>query len=297
MPDLNSLLMGLLNGGQSQPAVPQQSQQQAMPAPQMQPQAQPVQQQQGPSPIAKFLMDAMAGASTVDPSKPMATAFAQGYTGASKSTAGREQSLEDRKIKMEDREFDKRMKLSAARRAESAQSRADRAAKFTEIKTVADITKAINPQLDIKDKIAIERLVRDYGKGLEKSSMEAEDVLANMDKYRKDLESRIISNKPQVQGGQTEVKPDAVFDQGSVKTNVPTKAGGTDIISRMEADLNEDQKKEPPRQNSLPTNLGKSKDSPFKFSGDVKSMQSSFESLPSGSWFINPKDGKLLQKK
>ena len=58
------------------------------------------------------------------------------------------------------------------------------------------MVRKINPDLDTKDRIAIERLVRDRGKQLQDQGVLDEQVLPEMEKYRKDLEARVMGKNP-----------------------------------------------------------------------------------------------------
>ncbi len=183
--------------------------------------------------VADTLRHILAGAAAGNPSAPPIKAFAQGGHGAMQSmeadkrrketAAEKKDALErneaaaaqSRADKQFDREFNQKLKLSREKREQAAEGRAGRLAKLNEFKTISQVMKSIDPTLDTKDKIAIERLVRDEAKRLTETGEEAETVINKISEYRSGLEDRIKGNKPRVAPQAAQQAPQASGDGSS----------------------------------------------------------------------------------
>lgn len=289
-PTLANALGSLLRGSGAAPQmakpamVPQRAPMSAAPAPQQQavtPAAQP--KTTGES-VASFLRAVMEGTASVDPRSPGVSAFAQGASGAFGSrdrvqaredaakiaASDRAMKLEDRDLALDDKAFDRTLKTSQEKRAISKDKRDGKQTEISMIKTMSDVMRNVDPQLDIKDRIAVERLVRDEGKRLRESeSLEGEELKTKMQEYSRDLQDRLISKKPSVGGPAVPAVPGAA----------PSAPGAPRTLNQA------------PPAAAKPSGDGKSQTSPA-----TPTDQSTFDALPSKSWFVNPADGRILQK-
>ena len=222
--------------------------------------------------VASFLRSVMTGAAAVDPSRPGISAFAQGASGSmaardaltDRETAAklaaedRTMSLEDRALKLDDRAFNRAKDVRGEARAGSKEKRDERLNEIRMLEATAKVMRDIDPSLDVKDRIAVERLVRDEGKRMMGAeALSGEELKTRMETYRKELEGRLKSNKPGITGKQPPTAPTAA-------TSKAPMANGD----------------------------GKSQASPA-----APKDKTGFDLLPSGSWFVNPADGRVLQKK
>ncbi len=218
--------------------------------------------------VASFIRSVMTGAASVDPSRPGISAFAQGASGAMNARdalSDKEKAAriadEDREMKIDDRAFDRAKDIRGESRADSREKREGRLNEIKMLEATAKVMRDVDPSLDIKDRIAVERLVRDEGKRLmDAESLSGEELQTAMETYRKDIEGRLTANKPRITGAQ----PGPAAKSGTGATSkAPTGSGD-----------------------------GKSQSSPA-----APVDKSAFDALPSGAWFVNPADGRVLQKK
>lgn len=175
------------------------------------------------------------------------------------AAADRKMKLEDRELAIDDKAFDRSLKTSAEKRAISKDSRESKTAEIGMVKTMSEVMRNVDPQLDIKDRIAVERLVRDEGKRLyEAEGLQGEELKTKMQEYSKDLQGRLVAKKPSVTGGA--ITPQAPGEAATAKPVAPAGDGKSQAAPSRPVD------------------------------------QKSFDSLPSGAWFVNPADGRVLQK-
>lgn len=221
--------------------------------------------------VASFIRAVMEGTAGVDPRSPGISAFAQGGAGAFGSrdrvaaaeeakkiaASDRKMKLEDRELAQDDKAFDRAIKTSGEKRAVAKDKRDAKSSEITMIKTISEVMRNVDPQLDIKDRIAVERLVRDEGKRLyEAEGLQGEELKTKMQEYSRDLQGRLISKKPSITGAPASDAPPSA----PAKPVAPTGDGKTQALPSRPVD------------------------------------QQSFDSLPSGAWFVNPADGRVLQK-
>ena len=200
------------------------------------------------------LQSVFQGAAGVDPSSPGLSAFAQGGAGTfnafNKQAAARsaaETAAEDRSWKREDRTIAADDRQYKRGREGAKDAREARTSEVALVKTLSDVMRNMDPQLDTKDRIAVERLVRDEGKRLmDAEALSGEELKTAMETYRKDLEGRLKQQNPHVGGG------------------APGATAGN----------------------------GKSQSAPAR-----PASRQAFDALPSGAWFVNPADGRVMQKK
>ena len=165
------------------------------------------------------------GAAGVNPSSPKFSAFAQGAGGAMQSRYKEGQAEEKQRQDQANKRFDRDLKIAKDDREERASKRADRAevraegkdkrdAQSAEVLNTARTTrvmKMLDPNLDVKDRIAIERLVRDYGRDMARRDPTLDDATAiqRMEAYRKEVEGRVRDKKqvPASGGGAAPAAP------------------------------------------------------------------------------------------
>jgi len=218
--------------------------------------------------VASFLRSVMTGAAGVDPSRPGIGAFAQGASGAmaardalSEREKATKLAEEDRSMKLDDRAFDRAKDIRGESRADAREKREGRLNEIKMLEATAKVMRDVDPSLDIKDRIAVERLVRDEGKRLmDAEALSGEELQTAMETYRKDIEGRLTANKPRITGAQP----------------APAAKSGTGATSKAPTGSGD----------------GKSQSSPA-----APVDKSAFDALPSGAWFVNPADGRVLQKK
>ncbi len=211
--------------------------------------------------VQAFIRSLVSGMAAVDPRQPGLTAFAQGAAGALKgrdafeaSEAARVTAAEDRAMKLDDRSFKRSTDIAGERRADAREKREGRSAEIQMVKTVSDVMKNLDPTLDVKDRIAVERLVRDEGKRLQESGvLDAQKLKTEMETYRQGLEDRLKAGKPTVGAG-------AAPANGA--SAAPAAGAGKTA-----------------QDAARPT------------------TQQAFDALPSGAYFVNPADGRVMQKK
>lgn len=230
--------------------------------------------------VSSAIKAALLGAANVNPSSPMGSAFFQGAGGAvaaqdkfSKDATASSLAAEDRKLKLEDRDLkldDRAWNRSKDMASEKRNKRSD---DLKMIEVMSKVMKDIDPTLDIKDRIAIERLVRDEGKRLmDKESLQGEELKTKMETYRKDIEERVKGGSGTGALGVPEPAPAA--PSGAVKP----APGGTVYGATPES----------------PATGGSGAD---KSQPAMPRSKADFDNLPSGAYFINPSDGRVLLKK
>lgn len=255
--------------------------------------------------VASFIKSVMAGTAGVNPSAPGITAFAQGATGAISASdkmksdaAAQKLAAEDRALKLEDRtlarddkDFDRGVKTSEERRAVSKDKRDAKSSEIGMIKTMSEVMRNVDPQLDIKDRIAVERLVRDEGKRLyDAEGLQGEELKTQLQLYSRDLQGRLIAKKPLIvgspapsgqapapatPGGALGVPDPAAKPAAPAKTKEQWKAEGVPVWEGQD----------------VPNGNGFSPKSP-KGPRD----KAEFDTLAPGTWFVNPRDHRILKK-
>lgn len=229
--------------------------------------------------VSSAIKAALLGAANVNPSSPMGSAFFQGAGGAvaakskfDKDAAASNLAAEDRKLKLEDRELkidDRAWNRSKDMASEKRNKRSD---DLKMIEVMSKVMKDIDPTLNTKDRIAIERLVRDEGKRLmDREALQGEELKTQMETYRKGLEERVKGGKNTlgVPGPESPSAP-----EGAVKP----APGGTVYGATPKS----------------PATGGSGAD---KSQPAMPRAQADFDKLPSGAYFINPSDGRVLLKK
>ena len=229
--------------------------------------------------VSSAIKAALLGAANVNPSSPMGSAFFQGAGGAvaaqdkfSRDAAASSLAAEDRKLKLEDRDLkldDRAWNRSKDMASEKRNKRSD---DLKMIEVMSKVMKDIDPTLDTKDRIAIERLVRDEGKRLmDREALQGEELKTQMETYRKGLEERVKGGKSTlgVPGPESPSAP-----EGAVKP----APGGTVYGATPES----------------PATGGSGAD---KSQPAMPRNKTDFDNLPSGAYFINPSDGRVLLKK
>lgn len=229
--------------------------------------------------VSNAIKAALMGAARVDSSAPMGSAFFQGAGGAAAAktkfdndAAASNLAAEDRKLKLEDRELkldDRAWNRSKDMASEKRNKRSD---DLKMIEVMSKVMKDIDPTLDTKDRIAIERLVRDEGKRLvDREALQGEELKTQMETYRKGLEERVKGGKNTlgVPGPESPSAP-----EGAVKP----APGGTVYGATPKS----------------PATGGDGKD---KSRPAMPHTKADFDNMPSGTWFLNPSDGRVLLKK
>lgn len=176
-------------------------------------QASPTPQSEPGNEMARIFRNLFQGAAAVDPTAPKLSAFAQGAAGAAGS---RYKEIEAEKVRQQQaarQNFEDALKVRADTRAESKERREGVTAGARKNYYEARAAKITNPALDTKDKIAIERLVRDHGRDLQRQGKLDTEILPAMEAYRKQLEADIAGKKR------------AVEPASPAKAPAPPKAG------------------------------------------------------------------------
>jgi len=229
--------------------------------------------------VSSIIKAALMGAANVNPGSPMGSAFFQGAGGAvaaqdkfSRDAAATKQAAEDRELKLDDRAWSRSKDMASEKRATSKEARDERQADLKMLEVTSKVMKDIDPTLDIKDRIAIERLVRDEGKRLmDKESLQGEELKTKMETYRKEVEERVKGGKNTlgVPGPEAPSAP-----EGAVKPAPNGTVYGATPESPATGGSGADKS-----QPAMPRN------------------KADFDNLPSGAYFINPSDGRVLLKK
>jgi hypothetical protein len=237
--------------------------------------------------VSSIIKAALMGAANVNPGSPMGSAFFQGAGGAvaaqdkfsrdadASKLAAEERALrlEDRELKLDDRAWNRSKDMASEKRATSKEARDKRQADLKMLEVTSKVMKDIDPTLDIKDRIAIERLVRDEGKRLmDKESLQGEELKTKMETYRKDIEERVKGGSGTGALGVPEPAPAA--PSGAVKPAPNGTVYGATPESPATGGSGADKS-----QPAMPRN------------------KADFDNLPSGAYFINPSDGRVLLKK
>lgn len=268
-----------------------------------------------PKDVQSFVRALASGMAKVNPSAPPLSAFGQGAAGAANTRYVEEErdkdtSLKERALDVKSRQVGFRNLLDQgrldvanknadsrsryyqdrteiARGAEDRRSRVD-AARID--KWAAETMRKADPQITINQRINIERLIRDHGRDLERQGKLEKDILPAMDRYRADLEDRIKRKEP---------LPSPTPDSGAgspTPTAQPPATPGTPSVRGQAAPA------PAPTPSSGAPRPGAAKTSPK--AGELGAQDNphkptsaaEFNSLASGSWFVNPKDGQVLQK-
>jgi len=222
--------------------------------------------------VSNAIKAALMGAARVDSSAPMGSAFFQGAGGAvaaqdkfSRDAAATKQAAEDRELKLDDRAWSRSKDMTTEKRNKRNDD-------LKMLEFTSKVMKDIDPTLDTKDRIAIERLVRDEGKRLmDREALQGEELKTQMETYRKGLEERVKGGKNTlgVPGPESPSAP-----EGAVKP----APGGTVYGATPKS----------------PATGGDGKD---KSRPAMPHTKADFDNMPSGTWFLNPSDGRVLLKK
>lgn len=231
--------------------------------------------------VAMAIKAALMGAAGVNPGSPMGSAFFQGAGGAvaaqdkfSRDAAASKLAAEDRALKLEDRDLKLDDRAWNRSKDMTAQKRNKRNDDLKMLEITSKVMKNIDPSLDVKDRIAIERLVRDEGKRLrDEDSLRGEELKTEMETYRKGLEERVKGGGT---GGVLGVPAPAA--PGTPSGAVKPAPGGTVYGATPES----------------PATGGSGAD---KSQPAMPRNKTDFDNLPSGAYFINPSDGRVLLKK
>lgn len=199
------------------------------------PMAQPVQQQMpdgatddriSAADVQRFIRSVATGAGRADPRAPAAAAVAQGAMGAMQNSYGEqerermiaEQQAERRRVN--DLRGEREARLQERMIAEQEdrrrrETRADRVAESNINYRNVQSRRITDPQLDNKDRIALERLVRDKERDLRREidngRLDEKAAKTKLEEYKRQIEDEFKAKKPRVAPQQTVPEPGNVY--------------------------------------------------------------------------------------
>ena len=210
--------------------------------------------------VQKFVRSAMAGAAGANPRSPGLSALAQGASGAMTQRYGEDQGEAAAKLKAAEKAFDQDMAKRKDARADRGEARASRGESRADRKDAREA--ALAPYRKAK-------LIADVMKTVNPKVTLADRV--NVEKALTNHANMLIT----ANGG---IAPDDLMAQVEAKKK---QILGGDASG--------------PYKNAT-SGTGKSKLSPKTFSGSEAEQKKQFDALGKEEWFINPADGKLMQK-
>lgn len=205
------------------------------PRPMSRPMAPPVQQQMpdgatddriSGADVQRFIRSVATGAGRADPRAPAAAAVAQGAMGALQNSYGEqerermiaEQQAERRRVN--DLRGEREARLQERMIAEQEdrrrrETRADRVADSNINYRNTQTRRITDPQLDNKDRIALERLIRDRERDLRREidngRLDEKTAKIKLDEYKRQIEDEFKAKKPRIAPQPTTPEPGSVY--------------------------------------------------------------------------------------
>lgn len=205
------------------------------PRPMPRPMAPPVQQQMpdgatddriSGADVQRFIRSVATGAGRADPRAPAAAAVAQGAMGALQNSYGEkerermiaEQQAERRRVN--DLRGEREARLQERMIAEQEdrrrrEARADRVADSNINYRNTQTRRITDPQLDNKDRIALERLIRDRERDLRREidngRLDEKTAKIKLDEYKRQIEDEFKAKKPRIAPQPTTPEPGSVY--------------------------------------------------------------------------------------
>ena len=170
-------------------------------------------------------------------------------------------------------QFQTQLAVNKDAREEQKTGREAQSAKFLDTLRMSRAMRAIDPQLDVKDRIAIERLVRDKARDLAKDAdnqrIDPKDVGPALEAYTRELNEKFQLKQQQKGGGPG--------PQGTAPAQSKPAAGGAATLS--------DGRK-------ITAGDGKTQDRPL-----MPQSLAEAQKVPPGAFFYDPASKRVLQRK
>lgn len=231
--------------------------------------------------VSSIIKAALMGAANVNPGSPMGSAFFQGAGGAvaaqdkfSRDAAATKQAAEDRELKLDDRAWSRSKDMASEKRATSKEARDERKAKLDNLTAVQKLMQDIGGQLTVEQRFKLNDQLDRYADVINKNGVLSPDELkealkAERDRRIKDYTSGTIL--PSTEGA---ANPAPSAPEEAVKPAPNGTVYGATPESPATGGSGADKS-----QPAMPRN------------------KTDFDNLPSGAYFINPSDGRVLLKK
>ena len=238
--------------------------------------------------VSSIIKAALMGAANVNPGSPMGSAFFQGAGGAvaaqdkfsrdadASKLAAEERALrlEDRELKLDDRAWNRSKDMASEKRATSKEARDERKAKLDNLTAVQKLMQDIGGQLTVEQRFKLNDQLDRYADVINKNGVLSPDKLkealkAERDRRIKDYTSGTIL--PSTEGA---ANPAPSAPEEAVKPAPNGTVYGATPESPATGGSGADKS-----QPAMPRN------------------KADFDNLPSGAYFINPSDGRVLLKK
>jgi len=238
--------------------------------------------------VSSIIKAALMGAANVNPGSPMGSAFFQGAGGAvaaqdkfsrdadASKLAAEERALrlEDRELKLDDRAWSRSKDMASEKRATSKEARDERKAKLDNLTAVQKLMQDIGGQLTVEQRFKLNDQLDRYADVINKNGVLSPDELkealkAERDRRIKDYTSGTIL--PSTEGA---ANPAPSAPEEAVKPAPNGTVYGATPESPATGGSGADKS-----QPAMPRN------------------KADFDNLPSGAYFINPSDGRVLLKK
>lgn len=231
--------------------------------------------------VSSIIKAALMGAANVNPGSPMGSAFFQGAGGAvaaqdkfSRDADASKQAAEDRELKLDDRAWSRSKDMASEKRATSKEARDERKAKLDNLTAVQKLMQDIGGQLTVEQRFKLNDQLDRYADVINKNGVLSPDELkealkAERDRRIKDYTSGTIL--PSTEGA---ANPAPSAPEEAVKPAPNGTVYGATPESPATGGSGADKS-----QPAMPRN------------------KADFDNLPSGAYFINPSDGRVLLKK
>lgn len=173
--------------------------------------------------VQRFIRSVMTGAAKADPSAPKFSAFAQGGAGAMQNSYGeieREKALkaqQDERRRVNDLRAEREGRLQERmiltdQRNQRLDERRGQSADLADLERQTRIQRITDPQADTKDRIAIQRLIRDKERDLRRevdnARLTEKDAKSRLDQYKLEIEEQFkVKRRQPLTDGQPQVKP------------------------------------------------------------------------------------------
>ena len=207
--------------------------------------------------LGSIIRNALIGAANVDPTRSKLGAAIQGAAGATKGMRDEQLQQQMMDAARADKQFDQGLKLSGENRAVAKDARDARSQNIANTKTVQEIIRGASGDLTPDQKLKLESDVMRYARNINPTGTMPEAEL------RQKLDAYRDEASARIRG--TTVAPQGGQAQQPSAGKAGAAATGGDGKSAQSA--------------ARPAN------------------QAAFDALPKGAFFINPRDGQLMQKK
>lgn len=243
--------------------------------------------------VSSAIKAALMGAAGVNPSAPMGSAFFQGAGGAvaAKSKFDRDADasklaaeeralkLEDRELKLDDRAWSRSKDMVSEKRATSKEARDAKTAQLNNLATVQKLMQGLDGNLTNDQMIRLNGQLMSYAHAINKDGGLSKDELdaavkTERDRFIKDLQATNTTLAPGIPPISGAVNSAPTAPEGAIKP----APGGTVYGATPES----------------PATGGSGAD---KSQPAMPRSKADFDNLPSGAYFINPSDGRVLLKK